>query len=204
MALPLVFCPPGVTRPAWARNEPVARLAAAGGGICYHGGWRPGAWQLGAAGWQVLLDGHRPQHLVRAEQHPRSPILIAVQGLAEDHIWAVPVLGRPIRRTASAELYEPAVDRIWRGGDLQMPEDLANLVHELLQWAAGAPSSIPDEDGERRLVRLAAQGVSLTHHVDLELIDLAGWMSLAVAQRILRGMAGLHPEGDPQPEALPC
>lgn len=199
MALPLCFCPPGVARPAWARNEPVARLAAAGGGICYHGGWKPGDWKLGSGGWQVLFEGHLPQHTIRATQHPRIPTLIPVQGLSEDHVWAVPVLIRPLLRTKAVELYEPAVDRLWRGGDLQMPADLGDLVHELLQWAAGAPT---DEDGERRLIRIAAQGVSLTHHVDLELIDLAGWMSLAAATRIVRGMCGLNPDTDPEP--APC
>jgi hypothetical protein len=199
MALPLCFCPDGVARPAWTRNEPVARLATAGGGVCYHGGWKPGDWKAGKDGWHVLIEGHRPQHLIRAEQHPRIPTLIPVQGLAEDHVWAVPVLIRPLMRTKSAELYEPAVDRIWRGGDLQMPEDLGDLVHELLQWAAGAPT---EEDGERRLIRIAARGVSLTHHVNLELIDLAGWMSLAAAVRIVRGMCGLNPDKDPEP--APC
>ena len=80
-----------------------------------------------------------------------------------------------------------------------MPEDLGTLVHELLQWAAGAPT---EEDGERRLIRIAASGVSLTHHVDLELIDIAGWLSLAAAQRIVRGLCGLNPDKDQEP--APC
>jgi hypothetical protein len=203
MGLPLCFCPPGVARPAWTRNEPTALLGNKG--TCYHGGYREGDWKTSAKKWQVLLEGHKPQHLVRADQHPRIVTMVAVRGAEQDHAWAMPVLIRPILRTKTVELYEPAVDRVLRGGELAMPTDLADLVHELLSWAAGAPPADPAEDGDRRLVRIACQGAALTHHVDLDLIDLAGWLTVAAAVRMVRGMCGLPPESDPVPEApAPC
>lgn len=192
--LPLCHCPPGVTRPPWCPPvAPFGRLAEAGGGICWNGPWRDGQWTTHPAGWSVLLDGHKPQHLVRVNPHPRILSAVAVAGAEPDQLWLVPVLLRPVLRTAAAELYEPALDRVWRDGAWQTPVELGLIVQGLLDLAT-RPEVAAAEDVEARnaqLARVAIQGLTLTHHIDEQLLDLTGWMTEAVLGRVVRAMSGL-------------
>jgi hypothetical protein len=194
MSLPLVYCPPTVRRPAWAAEiGPFGRLAAAGGGVCWHGPWREGAWRQHPAGWQVLLDGHKPQHLLRARRHPRVLRVRELLGAEPDHAWLVPVLLQPVGDAASANLFAPAVDLVWRGGDWRIPDDLDHLVRDLLDLANKAPAepSADPAEANRRLAATVAAGLALTHHCDLELLDLTGWLSANLMSRAVDAMCGL-------------
>lgn len=191
MSLPVCFVPPGAQPPAWVDRSqgPFGKI---GGGATYHGPWSDGHWIASPAGWSVLLTDHLPQHLVRATPHPRVLRTVAIPGALRNHLWLVPVLLRPVGETDDARLFEPALDRVWRGADWHDPEDLTAVVQAALDAASEAPGTDP-----AALPRLAAAALALTHHVDLDLLALLGWLTEATMARVVRAVCGLE-------EGVPC
>lgn len=203
-ATPLIYCPVGIERPACcAHRAPIDLLRGkgpdavttvehgqevitGGGGKIYGSGYDPSTrekWRKTRAGWWVLLLNHKPQDLIRIQRHPRVRTWVTVPGAHVGHEWQVPVL---------LELSETgitsALDGIW-DGERYTAGDLEALQQELLALIRGIDQG-SEIDLAAEVRRLAALGLGLGQHVDLDLLAVAGWLSESLALATISAMAG--------------
>lgn len=199
---PLIYCPKGVARPACCPWQGGTGLldgkgadAPVGGGVCYGGPFRGGAWKKTPGGWYVLLDGHQPQHLGRAQPHPRLVRWQAVPGHAPETWWRIPVMIQPLVRPDGqpdrARVYVSALDRVWGPDGWQAPSELEPIMRDLLAVSEGAPLADTAEERDLAVVRLAISLCALGQWVDGDLIATAGWLTDTVVLRIIKAAIGI-------------
>lgn len=203
-ATPLIYCPVGIDRPACcAHRAPIAQLRGkgpdavativgdqqvitGGGGNMYGGGGYVAdskGWKKTPAGWWVQLLNHRPQDLIRLQRHPRVRTWATVPGAHIGHEWQVPVL-----LEVSDTSVTSALDGLW-DGERYTGGDLEPLQQELLALISGVDQGSP-VDIAAEVRRMAAQGLGLGQHVDLDLLAVAGWLSESLALATVSAMAG--------------
>jgi len=204
---PLIYCPQGVARPACCPSVGGTGLldgkgadvasGGKGGGVCYGGPYRDGAWQRTPAGWYVLLDGHKPQHLGRAQSHPRILRWQAVPGHLPETYWRVPVVLAPLvaeKDGAAAACYVSALERVWYGDGWKAPTDLEDLHRSLLAIAEGVPLADTAAERDHKVTALAIELLELGQWVDGDLLAAAGWLTEALVERVILAACGAEPE----------
>jgi len=189
---PLIYCPPGVARPACCPGvhqvgllpgvgpDAVAHsdgTIQGGGGMCYGGAYSDTLyrWTKTMAGWYLGLNpAHKPQHLARTSTHPRIVRWVRVPGIHAAHEWAVPVLVTWIDESPVV-----AVDRIWAGAAAGWThgDDLDPTLRACLAIANHIQLAPEPEDRNRQVRDLAVSLLALGHWLDEDLLVAAGWMS---------------------------
>lgn len=147
-------------------------------GICYGGpyetdGWD---WKPSPAGWWLGTCGHRPQDLVRLEDHPRVIRWRTIPGAQPEHTWRVPVLLTP-DPDGAAPAYVSALDRVMTPQGWQAPEDLRPLQEWLLHLAHRQTSAGTMEERNARFIQGAVALLAVGQWVDFDLLATAGWLS---------------------------
>lgn len=205
---PLIYCPTGVTRPACCASRAAISLlpgkgpdavtelvdgqeqTTGGGGQMYGGaGYDPLTrehWRQTRAGWWVLLRNHKPQDLIRLQPHPRVRQWVSVPGARSEHQWQVPVLF-----DLSDGRITSALDGIW-DGEQWTGGELAPLQSQLLALINGVHQDA-DLDVSAAVRDLAIAGLAVGHHVDLDLLVVAGWLSESLCLATINAMAGRVP-----------
>lgn len=202
---PLIYCPRGILRPSccpWPAGvgllDGKGADAPAGGGTCYGAAYRDGDWRKTPAGWYVLIEGHKPQHLGRAQSHPRILRWQAVPGHAPETWWRIPVLLAPMvtvdGQPDKAACYVSAIDRVWGPSGWEAPADLEPIMRSLLAIAEGVPLADTPEDRSRAVAQLAIDLAALGQWIDGDLMATAGWLTEDVMTRIIFAACGREAE----------
>jgi hypothetical protein len=205
---PLIYCPKGVKRPEccpWlagmgllSGKGPDVAEGGEGGGFCFPGPYRDGPWLKTGAGWYVLLDGHKPQHLGRTQPHPRIVKWQAVPGHLPETLWRIPVMIAPMVKPEGhpdkAACYMSALDRVWSPAGWSAPVELEPIQRQLLALAEGVPLHDSAEERDRMIAMLAIDLMSLGQWVDADLIAAAGWLTDAVVIRVVEAACGIESE----------
>lgn len=198
---PRIYVPLGVAKPACCAHlagagamdghGPDAVVApdgtrSGGGGLTY--GPRPWlpldtTWRRTVAGWWIDLDGHRPQDLLRLEQHPRVLRWRTVPGVLAGQHWRIPVLLTPA--DGNPELgYLSAVDQVlgehgWSAGDL------VDLQAPLLAIAAGVPLHQDPEVRNATILQLTIDLLAIGHWIDRTLLIHTGWLTETLQMEVI-------------------
>lgn len=202
------YCPPGVDRPAHradlvggvslvAGAGPDVASGGPGGGMVIGGLYEPaeGGWSQTAAGWWLHMGDTVPQHLARAEGHPRIVRWTTVDGAQADHRWRVPVLVAPSETDDGT--YVSTLERALGAAGWQAPADLAPIQARLLDQVHGLARGGDFAVELERVTDLVIELLTLGHHVSRHELIAAGWLTERVLLRVLIAAAAV-----PLPEAV--
>lgn len=189
---PLAYVEPGAAIPKWLpRGSPPFGLLAgkgpdSGGGNCYGGPFRDGDWKRHQSGWWLLIEGHRPQHTLKACAHPRVLKWHTVEGADREDAWQVPELIHP-----TGKGWQSSLDRVWSDHGWREPSDLEGLSDRLLAISSDAPLAATAEERDKAIAMLVIDALSVGHHFDAELASMTGWITESVQARVIMAMAGM-------------
>ncbi len=180
---PLMFCPPGIDKPACCPHMGQVRVKSdagpeGAGGICWGGGYdaQAGTWTKTAAGWWLNLNGQQPQHLTRMQTHPRILRWRSIPGALEGHWWQIPVLLTHVLH-GEDKTYVSALDRIWSGTEWAAPSELKPIQERVLAVVNGIPLDMDLEVRNAAVRKLAVSILQIGQWVDQDFLSAAGWLS---------------------------
>jgi len=155
---------------------------------------RPGKWVQAKAGWWLLDEGHRPQHLARMDCHPRIVRWIAVHGADREQWWRVPVFLAPLGNEERG-LWCSALDRVYDGTGYAIPDAFKSIQERLLALTAGVPfGGETPEERDAACIQLAIELLQIGQWVDGPLCAVKGWLTNSVVIRIIQAAMGSDPE----------
>lgn len=146
-------------------------------------------------GWQVRMRGTRPQDLLKLRHLPAERYA-AVRGRADDQVWLVPRLIRPVDRSRLALGWMPAQQVLRADGWAPLPEqereveELRALAQRLRDVAANPdPQTVlSDDEGIDLVVRI----LQVHYHVSRVEIVAAEWLTMDLFTEILLAAIGLQ------------
>ena len=195
------YCPPGISPPQYfpwrglvggqglIPRAPDGRQLSPDGkpGLFYGAGiYDSGSlphWKESSLGWWINAAGKGPQHCARQRLMPRGT---TVEGITPDHRWYVPQL---LEHHPEA-LLVCAADEIYRGGKMQVPQHLEKTIDHLRMLVLSGMQetpTIPDDD----VIALAVDILALNYHISIIELDLLGWLSSSLVQRIITAASGI-------------
>lgn len=191
---PLIYCPPGVTKPSHCPHLGAVPIARAGAGpdgkagSTWGGGYRPESkaeWTKTSQGWWINLAGRVPQHLVRLDPSPRLIVTHLVQGAQPDHWWQIPALITPVDPKRRKRGYRSALDRVWMRDGYGSDPFLEALQLQLLAIVHNVPLARTPKARNAKLRRLIIDLAGLMHHVSEEEIIIGKWGTESWQQRVI-------------------
>ncbi len=190
---PSYYCPDGVAKPAHCPHastmRPLPGMSPDGGtGLVYathYDAESKPRWLKTSGGWWILLDGKRPQDLLRLSCSQRILRWHVIAGAEAGHVWRVPVLLTLSDPDDKDSGYVTAVDRIFSGGEWIASPEITSMQERLL---AIAQHIALDDDLAKRNAAVTALTIELLqvgHLVASCEIEAARWLSELMQLRVI-------------------
>ncbi len=190
---PSYYCPDGVDKPTHCPHtsamRPLPGMAPDGGsglvyGTHYDADSKP-RWLKTSGGWWILLEGKRPQDLLRLTCSQRVLRWHVIAGAEIGQVWRIPVLLTLSDAEKTDSGYVTAVDRILSRGEWIASPEIVSMQERLL---AIAQHIALDDDLSKRNAAVTVLTIELMqvgHLVARCEIEAAGWLAEFMQLRVI-------------------